>query len=94
MVPGFGPPNLYVNNGNTFPIAAFPITYDQKQACNNVVYTSALVDSVNSNYVYGKLYVWKDYIDNLYVTVSINATGFGPGATASQVSESGESPEV
>ena len=83
-VPGFGYTPLYVNNGNVNPIASFPITYDQKLACNNVVYTSKVVDTSNQNFAYGQLYAWKDYSDVLYVTVSLNATGFGPGATISQ----------
>ena len=30
--------------------------------------------------MYGRLYAWKDYSDFLYITVSINATGFGPSS--------------
>ncbi len=31
------------------------------------------------------MFVWKDYSDNLYVTLSVNATGFGPTAAAQQL---------
>ena len=58
-VPGFGNTPLYANNGGTNPISSFPITYDQKLACNNAVYTSTLVDTTNAAYVYGQLYAWK-----------------------------------
>ena len=81
MVPGFAGTRLYVNNvGNVMnPIASFPITYDQKKACGYVVFSTPIVDRTNPIYVYGQMYVWKDYFDVLYVTVSLNATGFGPG---------------
>ena len=79
MVPGFTSKPLYVINGNTNPIASFPITYDQKKACANVVFSTPLVDLSNPSYVYGQMYTWKDNYDVLYVTVSLNATGFGPG---------------
>ena len=79
MVPGFGYTPLYVNNGNTNPIASFPITYDQKKACANMVFSTPIVDLSNPSFIYGQMYTWKDYNDVLYVTVSLNATGFGPG---------------
>lgn len=31
----------------------------------------------SSSNAYGVLYAWKDYNDTLYITVSLNATGFG-----------------
>ena len=42
-----------------------------------IVYTNDLVDKSNNAIIYGKLYAWKDYADNFFVTVSLNATGFG-----------------
>ena len=79
MVPGYTSKPLYIINGNTNPIASFPITYDRKKACANVVFSTPLVDLSNPSYVYGQMYTWKDNYDVLYVTVSLNATGFGPG---------------
>ena len=67
-VPGFGYSPLYVNNGGTNPISSFPITYDQKLACNNTVYTSSIVDSTNNAYVYGQLYAWKVGLEDIRLT--------------------------
>ena len=69
-VPGFGYTPLYASNGGINPISTFPITYDQKLACNNTVYTSSIVDSTNSAYVYGQLYAWKvGSMTSLHLTV-------------------------
>jgi hypothetical protein len=35
--------------------------------------------------IYAKLFAFKDYSDNLYVTVSLNATGFLAGLSYGQV---------
>ncbi len=75
MYPGFGPPSLFTFTGGP---TSYPITYDQKQACNNIVYSTELVDS--SSISYGKVFVWKDYGDVLYVTVSLYASGWGAEA--------------
>ena len=70
-VPGYGYPVLF--NGSA-PYS-YPITYDQKQTCEGIVFSVPLVDTV-SNLTYAQMYVWKDYTDRLFVTVSINATAF------------------
>eukprot|EP00195_Chlamydomonas_chlamydogama_P017827 CAMPEP_0202895428 /NCGR_PEP_ID=MMETSP1392-20130828/4636_1 /ASSEMBLY_ACC=CAM_ASM_000868 /TAXON_ID=225041 /ORGANISM="Chlamydomonas chlamydogama, Strain SAG 11-48b" /LENGTH=230 /DNA_ID=CAMNT_0049580437 /DNA_START=138 /DNA_END=827 /DNA_ORIENTATION=+ len=77
-VPGYGAPQLFVN-GNA--PTSYPVTYDRKQACNQIVVVAPLVDKFNSSNIYGQAYVWKDYSDALYVTVSINATNWGPQRT-------------
>ena len=60
MVPGFGKTPLYLNNGQTNPATSYPITYDQKNACNYAVYSSNLVDILQPvSYIYGTLYAWK-----------------------------------
>ena len=81
LVPGFGAPNLFVFNNGLIAPTSFPITYDQKNACNQIVFRSSLVDRSNSAVSYGVLYAWKDYSDSLFVTVSLNATGFGIPST-------------
>jgi hypothetical protein len=44
-VPGYGPPNLFILDQFQRPApTVYPITYDQKQACNQVVWSSNLVD--------------------------------------------------
>ena len=82
LVPGYGAPYLFTAGQmlGTWAPTSYPITYDQKGACGQVVFTSDLVDRSAPNNIYGRLYAWKDYGDNLYVTVSINATGFGPSS--------------
>ncbi|GAX75913.1 hypothetical protein CEUSTIGMA_g3356.t1 [Chlamydomonas eustigma] len=79
LVPGFGAPDLfaYTSAYGSAP-TSYPFTYDQKGACNLVVVTMDMVDKAAPSNIYGRMYVWKDYSDNLYITVSINATGFGP----------------
>ena len=59
VVPGFGSSPLYANNGGINPISSFPVTYDQKLACESKVYMSSIVDTDNSAIVYGQLYAWK-----------------------------------
>jgi hypothetical protein len=50
------------------------------QACGLKIYEAALPLLGNQASVYGKLFAFKDYSDNLYITVSLNATGFVPSA--------------
>lgn len=81
-VPGYGNGyGLIAGSAGIFGPTSYPINYDQKTACGQVVFTSDLVDfkSLNIGLIvtYGKLYAWKDSQDNLYVTLSINATSFG-----------------
>eukprot|EP00195_Chlamydomonas_chlamydogama_P005626 CAMPEP_0202898442 /NCGR_PEP_ID=MMETSP1392-20130828/6965_1 /ASSEMBLY_ACC=CAM_ASM_000868 /TAXON_ID=225041 /ORGANISM="Chlamydomonas chlamydogama, Strain SAG 11-48b" /LENGTH=381 /DNA_ID=CAMNT_0049584375 /DNA_START=230 /DNA_END=1371 /DNA_ORIENTATION=- len=77
-VPGYGAKNLFTPNGAP---SSYPITYDQKDSCNQVVIRAPLVDRMNQSNVFGQVYIWKDYQDVLFVTVSLNATGWGPTAT-------------
>ncbi|GAX77910.1 hypothetical protein CEUSTIGMA_g5352.t1 [Chlamydomonas eustigma] len=78
MVPGYGAPNLYISTASgIIAPTSYPVTYDQKLACDLIVFTTPMVDKLNNAITYGKMYVWKDYSDNLYITVSINATGYG-----------------
>lgn len=47
-VPGYGPPRLFTQGINNLPApTAYPITYDQKNACGGVVFRTDLVDSRN-----------------------------------------------
>ena len=59
---------------STYP--SFPGTLPITSACNQYIYSQDLYDKDSSNgwQVYGRAYVWKDYADQLYVTVSLNAT--------------------
>lgn len=62
--------------GNEFPL--FPYTYSMNDVCDRKVVTLDLVDlntpqGANPIKV-GILYVFKDYSDNMYVTVSLNST--------------------
>lgn len=87
-VPGYGNGyGLFAGADGIFGPTSYPITYDQKMACGQVVFTSDLVDKRtlgSSNTVtYGKLYAWKDMNDGLYITISLNATNFGFGFPAS-----------
>jgi hypothetical protein len=61
MVPGAGYPS-------------YPWTYSLANVCDNKVITLDLVDSAITSTKVGVLYIFKDYSDNLYLTVSINAT--------------------
>jgi len=87
MVPGYGAPQLFISNSAP---TSFPTTYDQKRSCDQVVATSNLVDVANSTYVYARVYIWKDYNDTLFITVSMNATGFGPGASPPATNNPGQ----
>ena len=54
-VPGYGAPSLFIFvNGVSAP-TSYPVTYDQKAACNLNVITSDLVDKSNSTIIYGKV---------------------------------------
>ena len=91
MVPGYGEPQLYTYNGlSQLAPTSYPVTYDQKRACDQVIVTTDLVDQANPAYVYARMYIWKDYTDMLLVTVSINATGFGPGAGPTSIGNAGQ----
>ena len=61
LVPGYGAPSLYTSGQiyGTLAPTSYPVTYDQKGACGQVVFTSDLVDKANANNVYGRLYAWK-----------------------------------
>ncbi len=50
-----------------------------------VVFRSALVDIQQNEYQYGTVFAFKDYSDRLYITVSLNATGFGPPSLQGQL---------
>ncbi|KAG1674021.1 hypothetical protein FOA52_000327 [Chlamydomonas sp. UWO 241] len=79
--PGFGRDPLFItNNGVTAP-TNYPIMYDAKTTCNLAVMEQNLYDTANPSAIYGKMFAFKDYSDNLYITVSINASGFMPGQT-------------
>lgn len=61
--------------GNEFPL--FPYTYSMNDVCDRKVVTLDLVDlnsPQGSPVKVGILYVFKDYSDNMYVTVSLNST--------------------
>ena len=45
--------------------------------CSASFQCGALPESFTATYICPQLYAWKDYTDTLYVTVSLNATGFG-----------------
>ena len=61
LVPGYGAASLYTSGQiyGTLAPTSYPVTYDQKGACGQVVFTSDLVDKANANNVYGRLYAWK-----------------------------------
>eukprot|EP00955_Chlamydomonas_euryale_P016288 174061-Chlamydomonas_euryale.AAC.2 len=54
----------------------YPITFDAKQACNLAIYSQPVTAVGAQGSVYGKLFAFKDYSDNLFLTVSLNGTGF------------------
>lgn len=54
-VPGYGAPSLFIYNNNVQAPTSYPVTYDQKAACNLNVFTSNLVDKANSTIIYGKV---------------------------------------
>ena len=69
------PPPMRCPPPYSHPLPALPL-FPPSQS--QVVLRSAIVDASNSSYTYGSLYAWKSFSDTLYVTVSLNATGFGP----------------
>jgi hypothetical protein len=93
LLPGYGAPNLFIYNRQTGALGptSYPVTYDQKMACEQVVFRSPLVNVARPSDVFGQIFVWKDYSDYLYITVSLNATGFGP-TLASTPSAFGSNP--
>ncbi|KAG1674024.1 hypothetical protein FOA52_000330 [Chlamydomonas sp. UWO 241] len=83
MYPGFGRDPLFITSGNgVIAPSNYPITYDQKSTCNLQVYTADVPLLGNAGAIYGKMFAFKDYSDNLYITVSMNATGFVVGASS------------
>lgn len=88
MYPGFSRDPLFITGiaGQPAP-THYPITYDQKQACNLNVISFDVHQSGTPANVYGKMFVFKDYADNLYVTVTLNASGFMPGETGDSVTQ-------
>jgi hypothetical protein len=81
MYPGFGRSPLFITNAGVIAPTNYPITYDAKDACNLAVTEQDLYDTTNPLMIYAKLFAFKDYSDNLYVTVSLNASGFLAGQT-------------
>lgn len=61
-----------------FNSAQFPWTYSMDNVCDQRVITLDLIDVASPDMAHptkvGLLYVFKDYADNMYVTVSLNAT--------------------
>eukprot|EP00798_Chlamydomonas_sp_ICE-L_P020526 gene20526-27318_t len=55
----------------------YPATINQRDVCNELVYSAPLVDRLGA--VYGKVKIFKDYSDMLYVTSSLYAlTNYTP----------------
>lgn len=54
-VPGYGAPSLFIYNNNVLAPTSYPVTYDQKAACNLNIFTSNLVDKADSTIIYGKV---------------------------------------
>ncbi|KAG1673442.1 hypothetical protein FOA52_002208 [Chlamydomonas sp. UWO 241] len=82
VYPGFGRDPLFITNGGMVAPTNYPITYDAKTTCNLAIMEQDV--RAPSGPLAGpvaKLFAFKDYSDNLYVTVSMNATGFLPGQT-------------
>ncbi|KAG1674032.1 hypothetical protein FOA52_000338 [Chlamydomonas sp. UWO 241] len=79
--PGFGRDPLFITNNGVVAPTNYPITYDAKTTCNLAVTEQNLYAAGNPSAIYAKMFAFKDYSDNLYVTVSINASGFMPGQT-------------
>eukprot|EP00798_Chlamydomonas_sp_ICE-L_P024251 gene24251-biopygen18728 len=63
VYPGYNPIAQPVSFPSTTVLPGYPGTYNQILACNQVVFTSVLVDS--ANVTYGELRVFKDYSDML-----------------------------
>jgi hypothetical protein len=81
MYPGFGNDPLFITSSGVIAPTNYPITYDAKGTCNMAIVEQDLADSTNPLMIYAKLFAFKDYSDNLYVTVSMNASGFLAGQT-------------
>eukprot|EP00798_Chlamydomonas_sp_ICE-L_P024242 gene24242-biopygen18717 len=79
VYPGYNPIAQPVSFPSTTVLPGYPGTYDQILACNQVVFTSVLVDS--ANVTYGELRVFKDYSDMLYVTATVRPVFFGSDST-------------
>eukprot|EP00798_Chlamydomonas_sp_ICE-L_P010824 gene10824-16910_t len=81
-VPGYYPMGSLAAPTNRTVQPGFPATFDQRDACNQNVYTAPLVDSLGNEY--GSVDIFKDYDDNLYVTSTLwSLTNFTPhGQTA------------
>ena len=52
----------------------FPTTYSMSNVCDQKVIQLDLVNSQDISQVVGIVYIFKDYSDQLYLTVSLNAT--------------------
>ena len=78
MYPGFGKPALFVHGTNGQPApTSYPVTWDQKGACNLAVFSADLKALSGAYGPVAKLFAWKGYDDTLYVTVSVNASVTG-----------------
>ncbi|KAG1677216.1 hypothetical protein FOA52_013414 [Chlamydomonas sp. UWO 241] len=79
--PGFGRDPLFISSslGVVAP-TNYPITYDAKQACALKIHEANVPVLGNQGSIYGKMFAFKDYSDNMYITVSLNGTGFVNGA--------------
>lgn len=56
LVPGYGAPRLF---DSAAAPTSYPVTYDQKQACNGTVFSMDLVNRFRPENVHGKLFAWK-----------------------------------
>jgi hypothetical protein len=64
----------------------FPATYDQQKVCNQNIYTTTLVDRTGASY--GSVRMFKDYTDNLFITVSLDAlTDFTPSGQVRKIQD-------
>ncbi|KAG1665341.1 hypothetical protein FOA52_011755 [Chlamydomonas sp. UWO 241] len=78
--PGFGRDPLFISSGFGVAPTNYPITYDAKQTCSLKIFEANVPLLANQGIIYGKMFAFKDYSDNMYITVSLNGTGFVPGA--------------
>lgn len=68
---------LIQNNQCIIPgwnIGEYPTTFSMSRVCDQKVLTFDLVNRAAPSQALGQMYVFKDWEDQLYVTVSINAT--------------------
>eukprot|EP00798_Chlamydomonas_sp_ICE-L_P020357 gene20357-biopygen29128 len=79
VYPGYNPIAQPVSYPSTAVFPGYPGTFDQTLACNQVVFTSVLVDSTNTTY--GELRVFKDYSDKLYVTATVRPVFYQSDST-------------